>query len=79
MNWFNNLFTPTGTLPVRQREASVPGVPSSTMPPEPPKVEGGDYMERIVSARSPEDACSVSAVYRAMTLRADTMGVMPVQ
>ena len=79
MNWFNNLFTPTGTLPVRQREVSVPGVPSSTMPPEPPKVEGGDYMERIVSARSPEDACSVSAVYRAMTLRADTMGVMPVQ
>ena len=49
------------------------------MPPEPPKVEGGDYMERIVSTRSPEDACSVSAVYRAMTLRADTMGVMPVQ
>ncbi len=84
MNWFNNLFTPTGTFPVRQREAQptppsgVPGVPSSTME-QAPKVEGGDYMERIVSARSPKDACSVSAVYRAMTLRADTMGVMPVQ
>ena len=63
----------------RKREAPTPGVPSSTMPPEPQKVEGGDYMERIISARSPEDACSVSAVYRAMTLRADTMGVMPVQ
>lgn len=84
MNWFNNLFTPTGTFPVRQREAQptppsgVSGVPSSTME-QAPKVEGGDYMERIVSARSPKDACSVSAVYRAMTLRADTMGVMPVQ
>ena len=57
--------------------ASAPGVPSSTMPPEPPKVEGGDYMERIVATRSPEAACSVSAVYRAVTLRG--MGVMPVQ
>ena len=58
--------------------ASAPGVPSSTME-QPSGVSGGNYMERIVSARSPEEACSVSAVYRAMTLRADTMGVMPVQ
>ena len=36
-------------------------------------------MERIVATRSPEAACSVSAVYRAVTLRGDTMGVMPVQ
>ena len=63
----------------RKREAPTPGVPSSTMPPEPPKVEGGDYLERIVATRSPEAACSVSAVYRAVTLRGDTMGVMPVQ
>ena len=72
-NIFANLFR------IRQREASVPGVPSSTMPPEPPKVEGGDYAERIVPVRSPESACSVSAVYRAITLRGDTMSVMPVQ
>lgn len=58
--------------------ASAPGVPSSTLE-QPSDVSGGNYMERIVSARSPEEACSVSAVYRAMTLRADTMGVMPVQ
>ena len=65
---------------MRQREATpTPGVPSSTMPPEPQKPTGADYAERIVAARSPEAACSVSAVYRAMTLRADTMGVMPVQ
>ena len=52
-NIFANLFR------YKTREASVPGVPSSTMPPEPPKVEGGDYMERIVATRSPEAACSV--------------------
>ena len=58
---------------------SVPGVPASTMPTETPKVEGGDYQERIVPVRSPESACFVSAVYRAVTLRGDTMSVMPVQ
>ena len=66
----------------RKREApqaQTPGVPSSTMSPEPQKVEGGDYMERIVATRTPEAACSVSAVYRAVTLRGDTMSVMPVQ
>ena len=64
----------------KKREVpQTPGVPSSTMPPEPPKVESGDYAERIVPVRSPEAACSVSAVYRAVTLRGDTMGVMPVQ
>ena len=67
----------------RKREADpaekgVPGVPSSTMPPE-PDTKGSDYQERIIYARSPEVACSVSAVYRATTLRADVMSVMPVQ
>jgi HK97 family phage portal protein len=73
MNIFGNIFR-------QQREVTpTPGVPSSTMPPEPPKIEGGDYQERIVPVRSPESACSVSAVYRAITLRGDTMSVMPVQ
>ena len=80
-NIFANLFR------FKQREVvsqavnagGVPGVPSSTMPPEPQKIEGGDYQERIVPVRSPESACSVSAVYRAITLRGDTMSVMPVQ
>ena len=71
--FFANLFR------VRKREAEVPGVPSSTRPPEPAKVQGGDYQERIVTVRSPEAACSVSTVYRAVTLRGDTMSVMPVQ
>ena len=64
----------------RKREATpTPGVPGSTMPPEPQKPTGADYAERIVAARSPEAACSVSAVYRATKLLSDTMGVMPVQ
>ena len=63
----------------RKREASVPGVPSSTMPADKQKDYSGSYQERIVYARSPEMACSVSTVYRATTLRADVMGVMPVQ
>ena len=71
---FANLFRT-----VRKREAEVPGVPSSTMPADSKQGESGSYQERIVYARSPEVACSVSAVYRATTLRADVMGVMPVQ
>ena len=70
----------------RKREADpsakpVPGVPVTTDPNHPSNqtVEGGDYMERIVATRTPEAACSVSAVYRAVTLRGDTMSVMPVQ
>ncbi len=81
MSFFSNLFkaaTPENALMLREAPQT-PGVPSSTMPPEPPKVEGGDYQERIVAVRSPESACSVSAVYRAITLRGDTMSVMPVQ
>ena len=70
--FFANLFR------VRKREAEVPGVPSSTRPPEPAKVEGADYQERIVYARDPRTALTVSAVYRATELRAKTIGVMPV-
>ena len=63
----------------RKREATpTPVVPSSTMPPE-TEVKGGSYQERIMPVRSQEQALLVSAVYRAVTLRADVMGVMPVQ
>lgn len=64
----------------RKREAPVQGVPTTTAPPQKQeKVVGGDYQSHIVSARGPESALMVSAVYRATTLRADVMGVMPVQ
>ena len=82
------LFSPTGTLPVlHHREAGgtvvtqqpeTPGVPSSTMPPE-PSANGGTFEERIIYARSPQISLTVSAVYRATELRAKTIGVMPVQ
>ena len=83
MSFFSNLFKsvpPENALMLREapQAPQAPGVPSSTMPPE-EKVTGADYQERIVSVRGPEMACSVSAVYRATKLLADTMGVMPVQ
>ena len=66
----------------KQREATpaqscTPGVPSSTT--EKPAVSGGRYEERIVYARSPQTALTVSAVYRAVELRSKTIGQMPVQ
>ena len=58
--------------------AITPGVPASTKEQE-PAVRGGSYQERIVYTRSPLQALTVSAVYRATELRMKTMGVMPVQ
>ena len=70
-NFFRNWF--------KTREATpAPGVPSSTMQTE-PKVQGGSFEERIVRARDPQKALTVSAVYRATELRAKTIGQMPVQ
>ena len=68
---------------VRKREADpsakpVPGVPSSTMPPE-PEVKGADYQERIAYVHSPQQALLVAVVYQAVRLRSDVMSVMPVQ
>ena len=80
MSFFSNLFkaaTPENAIMVR--EASVPGVPSSTMPPEPQKPQGADYMERIAYTRSPQQALLVGVVYQAVRLRSDVMSVMPVQ
>ena len=62
MSFFSNLFksaTPENALMLREAPQT-PGVPSSTMPPETPKVEGGDYQERIVAVRSPESACGTA-------------------
>lgn len=75
-NFFANMF--------RKREAPIGGVPASTMSDDAPLGKGqdagsGSYQEKIVAVRSQEVACSVSAVYRATQLRADVMGVMPVE
>ena len=75
-NIFANLWRKREATPAPI--ASTPGVPSSTMPAE-PKVTGGSFEERIVYTRSPQQALTVSPVYRALQLHMDTMGVMPVQ
>ena len=71
-NFFTNMF--------RKREATppAPGVPSSTNE-QGPKVGGGSFEERIVPVRNPQKALTISAVYRATELRANTMAQMPVQ
>ena len=64
----------------RKREVTppAPGVPSSTNEQE-PKVQGGDYQERIAYVRGPQEALCAGTLYRAVNLRADTMSAMPVQ
>ena len=69
----------------RKREATpiggAPGVPVTTDPNHPSnqEVKGGSFEERIVTARSPRVALTVSAVYRAVELRAKTIGQMQMQ
>ena len=64
----------------RRREITppTPGVPSSTNEQE-PKVQGGDYQERIAYVRGPQEALCAGTLYRAVNLRGDTMSAMPVQ
>ena len=69
-----------------QRREAAPGVPNSTMEgikdgnnAQAEKAAGANYAERIVLVNSPLSALSVSAYYRAVELRARTMGLMPVQ
>lgn len=65
----------------RKREVTqqpIGGVPSSTTD-SGSTVSGGSFEERIVHARDPQRALTVSAVYRATELRAKTIGQMPVQ
>ena len=54
------------------------GVPSSSTD-QGQEISGGSFEEKIVYARDPEKALTVSAVYRATELRAKTIGQMPVQ
>ena len=69
----------------RKREATpiggAPGIPVTTDPNHPTNqdVKGGSFEERIVTARSPRVALTVSAVYRAVELRAKTIGQMQMQ
>jgi HK97 family phage portal protein len=78
MSWFSELFKrETDVAMVREAPS-----PTSTQKPSNGKkqsTKGGSFEERIVSARNPQTALTVSAVYRATELRAKTIGQMPVQ
>ena len=76
------MATPENALMVREAAPAPIGIPVTTDPNHPsnkPNVTGGSYQERIVYARDPLTALTVSAVYRAVELRSKTIGVMPVQ
>ena len=68
-----------------QRRELAPGIPSSTTEgldqskPAAQGASGANYPDRIVYVNSQIAALSVSAYYRAVELRARTMGLMPVQ
>ena len=61
----------------REAPMGTQGVPTSTN--EQQQVSGGSFEERIVRAGSPQTALTVSAVYRAVELRAKTIGQMQIQ
>ena len=80
------LFSPTGTLPILHREVggqvvthSTQSVTTTTETSATQKTQGGSFEERVVYARNPQVALTVSVVHRAIELRSKTMGVMPVQ
>ncbi len=80
MNILSNLFTPTGTIPWKRRE--VDGIPSTTNPSaasNQSSTTGATFEEKIVRVRRPELALTVSAVYRAVELRAKTEAQFAIQ
>ena len=84
------LFSPTGTLPILHREIggqatapATPGVPATTDPNapsnKPDEPHTGSYEERIVRVNNPNMSLTISAVYRAVELKAKTIGQMEMQ
>lgn len=73
-NFFANIFRKREAVPVSPTDT---GAVSTSGRAE--KVGSGSYRERIVYARDSRVALTVSAVYRAIELRANTIGQMPVQ
>lgn len=73
MNIFGDLFK------LREAPAPISNAGSKTTGDQKSNVSGGSFEERIVHARNPRTALTVSAVYRATELRAKTIGLMPVQ
>ena len=65
--------------PTDQAKAGIPVTTDPQHPTNKTDVKGGSFEERIVSARHPRVALTVSAVYRAVELRAKTIGQMQMQ
>lgn len=72
-NFFVNMFRKREVAPIGSQ-----GVPTSTNE-KAPNIKGGSFEERVVRTRNPQQALTVSAVYRATELRSKTIGQMPVQ
>ena len=70
-NIFANLF--------RYQKREVQAAPSTGTKTNGSNEHGGSFVERVVHARSPQVALTVSAVYRAVELRAKTIGQMAIQ
>ena len=77
MSWIRDIFGG-----VQNREAATgtatPGIPASTAETQ-DAAGGGSYAENIIYARSPQVALTVSAVHRAVELRAKTLAMMMLQ
>ena len=69
MSWIQNIL--------QRRE--VENQPAAAKSQEAKEVKSGSFAKHVVPARDPETALTVSAVYRAIELRAKTIGQMPVQ
>ena len=72
MGFFQNIFG-GGVL---KREQSDQQTDRSEQPRD---VKGGSFRKNIVYSRNPQAALTVSAVHRAIELRAKTLAQMPVQ
>ena len=77
MSWISNIF---GGMQTREATDPANGV-STAVGTQAKKegVSGGSYAENIVYARSPQVALTVSAVHRAVELRAKTLAMMLLQ
>ena len=86
MSWIQDIFRGQQVREeAKQTQGrSVPGVPASTAETggkqsDKQTVGGGSFAEHIIPARDPQTALTVSAVYRAVELRAKTIGQMLIQ
>ena len=79
MGFFSRLLlsTPTGTLPIPRETAGVPASTKSDTTAT--QTHGGSFEQNIVRVGSPQSALTISAVHRAIEVRAKTMGQLVMQ